>query len=1351
MCRMFFLFLLLFSLSSTVMADPAKLGWDDCFAGTNTSVKMTVNTVYGQVFPNGAQTYLNLTVLGTTPTPIVNSMDGSSKLSTLFTTTSILTLNAWSNFSSLCDTLRPPSPLPSISANDTDGYCPIGPGEFAFSTTIPWGDNRALTTLTTRISAVDPLTQELICIDVDTTPLDPSAGNPYGKAHSFFWATVALAILYWLLVGLARIVSAWDRGITRQGKGIWGRAQSAGFILASAISGERLATSPALLRFCTPSMRDIIFHTQWCAILSMVAVQWPTFVYPLLSQTAWATLTYNVTLRNSDNPRWNPLATAPYNPPSSFSDQLNDSSSVLFIDPSVSNILFTLPQNNITSAGAGYHNLVGIAKFAYSVGIRPQDLFPVCLILWLGVVAGTIALSLVIWFLDEIVGVGSGIIGGRRSNGFGSSRGLSAAGTRSPAFGSKDLVADTTSNTGGGTSEEGKALTGGNNINTLNSNGGQNLSRPPSRFGLATPTMSGGMSKSNPLKALNKWWKRRRRALVGGDAYGPGGSKSLSSFHGSVLHGNLVRVLVLFHLPITVFSVWHMLLPTSSSLSAQTSSFDFPDFLTPITVSTTSKALAGLSFALLSLLIPMLLTLRIRITPTNKLYEETRTLLSLGPLYNHYRPSSQMFFATQFFLVNIVLGVVVGAGQSIHSDGTSTSGGTAQAIVILILEVFTALVTSIWIPWGTGASMGLISFLFCVSRIIIAVLLVILTPAISIGRGAAGWVAYGVLVVLCLGYVGLVGMFIVKVLEGLLRIGAGVGFDHNSAIGGVPGSGGKTGGGGRGGRRGGYVDTGLLGVIGVISGGGRRGRNGRRSASNKGTGGGHYMKASTGTTSAAGMRNSMASSTLMSPVTPVSTAAGPFGIAMGMAHHNGSHKGSLGGASSHSGPPPSVLRPEHALTPYKEREDYDFDYDSEGYDSEGAIAMNAAGGTGSGARNGKGKSGGFIMGAWQPSGYVPVETQTQQQQNQAQTQTQTPAKSGFSRVGGGRANMDSPYAIQQQANANGSGSGSGLGANAYANPNTSTHQFPSFGATATALNNPSPISATASGSLPSHQRQQRNSTSTAPTGATGGRDSPPLPMSQAPPPSTTQDQSQLPPGAMPPFHIRTKSQTAIIVNSYEDYSRSQAELTNASQDDIGIVIGSGSKGAEGRGAGSGDISAPGTPRIHSHSYSAGSGSVATIGLGGGSSSRPGSRPPSRVNQLTVDSPDTGRGNSSGSGSGSAASAPPTSFRRRSHTQLSDDVDDDGSEGKKKKGKWGFLKRHRAHSTEGLSSPPSAFSVRRPGSAGSGDAGGRVDDELAGSQSSPGRTFVVIRKPQVSPARSFQQQSASGAGSSGSPS
>lgn len=53
--------------------------------------------------------------------------------------------------------------------------------------------------------------------------------------------------------------------------------------------------------------------------------------------------------------------------------------------------------------------------------------------------------------------------------------------------------------------------------------------------------------------------------------------------------------------------------------------------------------------------------------------------------------------------------------------------------MILIVEVIGALVTSIWLPWGVGASMGLISFLMCVARVVIAVLLVILTPTVSKG------------------------------------------------------------------------------------------------------------------------------------------------------------------------------------------------------------------------------------------------------------------------------------------------------------------------------------------------------------------------------------------------------------------------------------------------------------------------------------------------------------------------------------------------------------------------------------------------------------------------------------------
>lgn len=175
---------------------------------------------------------------------------------------------------------------------------------------------------------------------------------------------------------------------------------------------------------------------------------------------------------------------------------------------------------------------------------------------------------------------------------------------------------------------------------------------------------------------------------------------NFSSFHSSVLIGNLVRVLSLFHFPVTVFSAYEFSTATSSS----------------------SIALGALSFAVFSVILPALLLLRLARTPTSKLYDETRTLLSLGPLYNHFRPGSQLFSGL-LLLSNLVNGVVIGGGQR---------SGTAQAIVILISEVVTALITSIWLPWGTGAGMSLISFLFCVARIVIAVLLVVLTPTVRI-------------------------------------------------------------------------------------------------------------------------------------------------------------------------------------------------------------------------------------------------------------------------------------------------------------------------------------------------------------------------------------------------------------------------------------------------------------------------------------------------------------------------------------------------------------------------------------------------------------------------------------------
>jgi hypothetical protein len=162
----------------------------------------------------------------------------------------MLTSTIWTNSSYFCSTLRPPSSLPAINSDNT--YCPIPPGPFGFSVSIPWSINHDLTTIVTRLRAVDPVNNELLCLDVSTTSLMPGkVHSPYGDAAIICWCTVALALAYWVVIGVARVASAWNRGAVRPVPGWWSKMERAGFILVSAISGERLSSSRALLRFST--------------------------------------------------------------------------------------------------------------------------------------------------------------------------------------------------------------------------------------------------------------------------------------------------------------------------------------------------------------------------------------------------------------------------------------------------------------------------------------------------------------------------------------------------------------------------------------------------------------------------------------------------------------------------------------------------------------------------------------------------------------------------------------------------------------------------------------------------------------------------------------------------------------------------------------------------------------------------------------------------------------------------------------------------------------------------------------------------------------------------------------------
>jgi len=353
-----------------------------------------------------------------------------------------------------------------------------------------------------------------------------------------------------------------------------------------------------------------------------------------------------------NNSNWNPW-THDYSPPSSFADQFSDVNSPLYLDASLGNNLYTFPPGTKD----------GIASFAYAVGVRPENLFGLCLKIWLLIVGAAIVLSLAIWFVDWFVS--SCMMGDRRRGG---SRGLRPGSIN-------DLYPGTEgAGTAAGPERMGKDASDMPMLRSRDDETGQiPRSMPGTRPGVI---------------ARRRWWHHRL---------------GQSSFHGSIFQGNLVRLLILFHLPITIFSTYEFSRRVPSKPSAS------------------SVALSALAFTSFSVLIPILLIARLAMTPTKKLYDATRTLLALGPLYSHYAHGAQMFAAVVLGQ-SLAVGITIGAGQS---------SGTAQAIVLLVIEVASALATSIWLPWGERASMGVVSFLFCVARIITVVLLIILSPLVS--------------------------------------------------------------------------------------------------------------------------------------------------------------------------------------------------------------------------------------------------------------------------------------------------------------------------------------------------------------------------------------------------------------------------------------------------------------------------------------------------------------------------------------------------------------------------------------------------------------------------------------------
>lgn len=242
----------------------------------------------------------------------------------------------------------------------------------------------------------------------------------------------------------------------------------------------------------------------------------------------------------------------------------------------------------------------------------------------------------------------------------------------------------------------------------------------------------------------------------------------------------------------------------------------------------------------------------------------------------------------------------------------------------------------------------------------------------SIGSEAGQWVAYVILLIIAIVYLALVLLLLVKIIEAVIRIIGGVGFDRSRHT----------------------VDSGLVGVCVLVGCCGSRKQRKHRTR-----------------TTHSDLPQLNSQTTL------------PFTVP----------KGSTPAQSA----PPSVFRPEHALRPYREENDDDT---------------------------------GYIMGAWRPfprTGYDAVGDHATPPESPA-------AKTGFSRVGGGRSHFDTPYSIATG----------------------SMHTFPS-----TSVDQP-----------PTPRRVSHESNPSVTPSFTNAERKP---------------YSSLPPGAMAP-HVRRKSQSAVI-------------------------------------------------------------------------------------------------------------------------------------------------------------------------------------------------------------------------------
>lgn len=189
--------------------------------------------------------------------------------------------------------------------------------------------------------------------------------------------------------------------------------------------------------------------------------------------------------------------------------------------------------------------------------------------------------------------------------------------------------------------------------------------------------------RGNNAHGINRWWAGPEKDRNGAEQAEVEDTHSISSqfgayrtvpFWAAMCTGCVIRLVMFFHLPITIFSVYQLAHARGVAKSVEV-------------------AFASIVFVTFSLAVPTYSILRIRRTLTRYLQDDTNTLLAFGSLYSTFAQDSYTFSAVRF-TANLVEGCAVGAGQG---------NATAQVAIILVVEIIETLVT---------VSRTLTSFLF---------------------------------------------------------------------------------------------------------------------------------------------------------------------------------------------------------------------------------------------------------------------------------------------------------------------------------------------------------------------------------------------------------------------------------------------------------------------------------------------------------------------------------------------------------------------------------------------------------------------------------------------------------------